>query len=150
MDLNSHQFGYFVTQVGLAASSFGVAPADIAAVAQSLTELFGYRCAPEAEVVKGQGKQLQSICVTEDCPEAKDPVCDKYPKVQPPKASNGTTVANHTVSMGAPSMTMSIGPTETESDTPAHATGTTAGAIGRNAVGGLVLAVAGAVVIGAF
>lgn len=150
MDLSSHQVGYFVMQVGLAASSFGVAPADIAAVAQSLTDLFGYRCAPEVEVVKGQGKELQSICVTEDCPEAKDPVCDEYPKVEKPKVSNGTIGANHTVSIGTPSMTMSTEPTGTESHTPAHAAGTTIGALGRNAAGGLVLAVAWAVIMGTF
>ncbi|KAL9621823.1 MAG: hypothetical protein Q9160_003796 [Pyrenula sp. 1 TL-2023] len=148
MDLDSQQVGYFITQVGLAASSFGVAPADIAAVANSLTELFGYRCAPETEVIKGQGKELQSICVAEDCPEAKDSVCGKYSKVGSPGISNGTMGQNHTVSTGTPSMTMNMEATGTEKENPAQATGTTAGAAGRQAVGGLVLAVAVGVAMG--
>lgn len=148
MNLDSRQVGYFITQVGLAASSFGVAPADIATVATSLTELFDYRCAPETEVIKGQGKELQSICVAEDCPEAKDSVCDKYPKVGSPKISNGTMGQNHTVSTGAPSMTMTMEATGTETSKPAQVTGSSAGAVGRQAVGGLVLAVGVAVAIG--
>ena len=51
MALDAAQVGYFITQVGLSAASFGVATADVEAVGKALMDLFGYRCAPPAMVV---------------------------------------------------------------------------------------------------
>ena len=62
MDLDPYQVGYFITQVGLAASSFGVADADVGAVGMALSSLFGYKCAPPVTVVPAQGSQLQAVC----------------------------------------------------------------------------------------
>ena len=62
MDLDAFQVGYFITQVGLAASSFGVADADVGAVGMALNSLFGYRCSPPTIVVAAQEVQLQAIC----------------------------------------------------------------------------------------
>jgi hypothetical protein len=44
MALDAFQVGYFITQVGLSAASFGVAQADVEAVGMSLNNLFGYKC----------------------------------------------------------------------------------------------------------
>lgn len=65
MDLDHYEVTYFIQQVGLAASSFGVAKDDITAVATALDKLFNYRCLPPATAIKEQGPQLQSICIDE-------------------------------------------------------------------------------------
>lgn len=79
MNLNLAENTYFIQQVGMAAASFGVADADVEAVGKSLNEIFNVRCAPPTEVIPGQGKQLQSICIDEEtCPLAKDAMCGKY------------------------------------------------------------------------
>lgn len=65
MDLNHYEVSYFIQQVGLAASSFGVAKDDITTVAGALDKLFNYRCLPPATAIKAQGPQLQSICIEE-------------------------------------------------------------------------------------
>lgn len=65
MDLNHYEVSYFIQQVGLAASSFGVAKDDITTVAGALDKLFNYRCSPPATAIKAQGPQLQSICIEE-------------------------------------------------------------------------------------
>ncbi|KKY32670.1 hypothetical protein UCDDA912_g07376 [Diaporthe ampelina] len=43
MDLNHYEVSYFIQQVGLAASSFGVAKDDITVVAGALDKLFNYK-----------------------------------------------------------------------------------------------------------
>jgi hypothetical protein len=78
MNLDATQLGYFVHQVALAGSSFGVAQADVEAVGAALQQLFGLRCAPAAEVAKGQGAQLQAICVAQSCPLSPNAVCGLY------------------------------------------------------------------------
>lgn len=65
MDLNHYEVSYFIQQVGLAASSFGVAKDDITVVAGALDKLFNYKCLPPATAIKAQGPQLQSICTEE-------------------------------------------------------------------------------------
>jgi hypothetical protein len=67
MALDAVQVGYFITQVGLSAASFGVATADVEAVGKALMDLFGYRCAPPATVVPSQGPQLHSVCIAVCC-----------------------------------------------------------------------------------
>ena len=63
MALDAHQVGYFITQVGLAASSFGVADSDVTAVGSALQTLFGHKCAAAATVVPSQGPALQAVCI---------------------------------------------------------------------------------------
>ena len=77
MNLNQNQIGYFITQVGLAAKSFGVTDADITTVATLLTNTFNKRCnAPAA--VAGAPIGLQSICNGAACPLADNPQCGLY------------------------------------------------------------------------
>ena len=68
MALDPYQLGYFIQQVGLAATSFGVTAEDATAAGMALTKLFDYRCSPPTTVVKAQGPQLQSICDDPSCP----------------------------------------------------------------------------------
>ena len=63
MALNAYQVQYFIQQVGLSAASFGVATEDVTAVGEALQGYFGVKCAPETEIIMGQGKELQSICI---------------------------------------------------------------------------------------
>ena len=70
MDLKPAEIDYFIEQVGAAAASFGVATADITAVATALNTTFNYRCSPPVAVIPYQGAQNQSICVDQSCPQA--------------------------------------------------------------------------------
>ena len=62
MALDTFQVGYFITQVGLSAASFGVSSSDVEAVGMALQSLFGFKCAPSTTIVPSQGPQLQSVC----------------------------------------------------------------------------------------
>lgn len=62
MALDNAEVGWFIEQVGLAASSFGVSSSDVAAVGSALQSTFGYRCEPPASIPPSAPAQLQSIC----------------------------------------------------------------------------------------
>ena len=95
MDLDSHQIGYFITQVGLAASSFGVSSTDITAIATALGEAFAVKCAPPTVIDPSQDPQLQSICLADDCPKTPTGECRLYGT-----SAGEPAVANATLAMG--------------------------------------------------
>ena len=102
MDLDQYELGYFISQVGLAAASFGVSQSDISTVATALQKLFGYKCSPPSTVVPGD-TVLDSICINPSCPLDPMPTCAAYP-------SGGTGTPPATCSMTAsstPSMSKS-------------------------------------------
>ena len=70
MALSQAEVGYFISQVGLAAASFGVTEDDVKEIEGGLMGRFGYKCSPEKKAGDGDGlgvmKGLQSIC-TEVC-----------------------------------------------------------------------------------
>ena len=113
MALNSSQVGYFIEQVGLAASSFGVAEADVTYVGNALTMLFDYKCSAATTVIPAQGPQLQSICTTDDCMMAMN-ATDMCPMAMEPG------VANATLAMGLGNMTSTA--TMVDSGSPAAST----------------------------
>lgn len=90
MVLDPYQMGYFITQVGLAAASFGVAESDISAVAMALEKLFDYRCAPKTTVIPAQGAQYQAICTDQTCPLAENSTCANQPMFAQPLVANAT------------------------------------------------------------
>lgn len=107
MDLDSAEVTYFVTQVGLAAASFGVAKEDIAVAAGALNSLFNVKCGPPMAVLKNTSAELQSICIADDCPLAKNATCDKYEKASmPSKASSMASMSGTMMPTG--SMTESM------------------------------------------
>lgn len=63
MALDAAEVGYFIQQVGLAATSFGVTQSDAAAVGSALMSAFGYRCLPPASIPSFETAELQSICI---------------------------------------------------------------------------------------
>lgn len=129
MDLNLAETTYFIQQVGMAAASFGVADADVEAVGKSLNMLFNVRCGPPTEVIPGQGKQLQSICIDEEtCPLAEDAMCGKYEDGM----GGGSSTMMPTATGNA---TMTTGPEPTATETGEPSSVPTAGA----AVSGLSL-----------
>jgi hypothetical protein len=93
MDLNPYQVGYFITQVGLSAASFGVATADVDAVGTALGSLFGQRCAPDAVVVPGAPAEPQAICQDDACPQAASPNCSAYGKAVAPASATVSSAA---------------------------------------------------------
>lgn len=140
MDLDPSELGYFIQQVGLAATSFGVSEEDVTAVAMALNKLFGYRCSPAAVVIPEQGKTLNSICQNEECPLDPMPTCAAYPNngtvMEPQKADgkmNGTM----------PSSTGGMSPSATSTGGPEFSGAAVAQGAGFAAVvGGLVVALA--------
>ena len=99
MDLDPSELGYFITQVGLAATSFGVSTEDVTAVADALKKLFGYRCSPPTVVIPEQGKTLNSICQNEKCQLDPMPMCAAY-------LNNGTVSGPKTASVALSSSTI--------------------------------------------
>ncbi len=102
MNLGKAEMDYFITQVAMAAASFGVAKDDITAVGKALGDTFNMRCSAPAEVVKGKGPQPQAICIKDSCPEAKDAKCDAYAQAVAPgncTATSGSMTATGTGSM---------------------------------------------------
>lgn len=133
MVLSNAEVGYFITQVALAAQSFGVVESDITAVGTALNTLFGTRCSPEMTVIPYQGAALQSICTGADCPLAENAVCGQYENIMAPMNATATSPAMGT---GTGSMMPSMMPTMTM----APSTVPTAGAA---TVGLSMMAVAG-------
>lgn len=101
MDLDEHEVGYFITQVGLAAASFGVTTEDATAVGMTLSKIFGVRCAPATPVIPSQGPQLQSICVANTCPLSPGDTCAAYQPTFEPAVANSTLVGNTTTTTTA-------------------------------------------------
>ncbi|KXJ97027.1 hypothetical protein Micbo1qcDRAFT_199767 [Microdochium bolleyi] len=107
MALDEAELGYFITQVGLAAASFGVAEADVKVVGNALMTLFGYRCSPPTAVIPAQGPALQAICIASSCPEATNmPTCSAYAPVVEPSTVSGSASASATATK---SMSMPTG-----------------------------------------
>ncbi|KAI0543513.1 hypothetical protein F4679DRAFT_568386 [Xylaria curta] len=108
MALDPYEVGYFITQVGLAASSFGVADSDVQAVGEALISLFDYRCAPPTAVIPSQGAQLQAICIADTCPLSANATCDSYqPVVEPSSVSSSASTS------ATPTASYSTGPSGT-------------------------------------
>jgi len=89
MVLDPYQLGYFITQVGLSAASFGVAESDISAVAMVLGSQFAYRCGPKMTAIEAQGPQYQSVCTDETCPLAANSTCADQPNIAQPLVAMG-------------------------------------------------------------
>ncbi|KZP34438.1 hypothetical protein FIBSPDRAFT_809691 [Athelia psychrophila] len=93
MGLDANEVGYFITQVGLSAQSFGVAAADVTAVGTLLEGIFDVKCGAAATVIPAQGAQLQSICTQDNCATAKNASCSSYGTVPgaPANATGGSS-----------------------------------------------------------
>lgn len=118
MDLNVYQLSYFITQVGLAATSFGVATSDVEVVGMALQQFFGYRCAPPVSIVPQVPAQLQAICIASDCPLAANANCSAYETAVAPTYANGTN-STSTPSSNTPTSTgTATTPSSSVSKTP--------------------------------
>lgn len=123
MDLDEHEVGYFITQVGLAAASFGVTTEDATAVGTTLNKIFGVRCAPATPVIPSQDPQLQSICVADTCPLSPGDTCAAYQPTFEPAVANSTLVGNTTTSTTASSTAAPTGSSTTLAKSAASLTG---------------------------
>jgi hypothetical protein len=107
MDLSYAEVGYFITQVGLSAASFGVATDDITLVGEALAQLFDFKCSPPVELVKGKGAKLQSICTGDGCPLDPNAVCAQYQifseptSVMPSATATSSMMASGTIAASA-------------------------------------------------
>ncbi|KAJ8068453.1 hypothetical protein OCU04_004008 [Sclerotinia nivalis] len=86
MNLSDAEVNYFIEQIALSASSFGVSASDLMIIGYALRQSFGYRCLPPATIIPSQGAQLQSICTDSTCPLAPNNTCASYdPTITKPK-----------------------------------------------------------------
>ncbi|MCJ1232749.1 hypothetical protein MMC14_000703 [Varicellaria rhodocarpa] len=156
MDLNAAQVGYFITQIGLSAASFGVSTEDVDGAGLALAKLFGYRCSPPTTVVPAQGPQLQSVCLADDCPVDLNATCDSYELALEPtvanatlamgeggNGTNGTGAANSTMITSATLTATESGltggsPTGTSSSSGSKTSGTKSAGVAIKAAGSLV------------
>ncbi|KAK4617444.1 hypothetical protein CLAFUW4_11822 [Fulvia fulva] len=94
MGLNKAEVGYFISQVGMSAASFGVTEDDVKAVGMALNDAFGYRCAAPAAIPATATPALQAICIAEDCPIATaNATCAAYDPVMEPAMATGSMMA---------------------------------------------------------
>ncbi|KAI5363666.1 hypothetical protein Slin15195_G093190 [Septoria linicola] len=84
MALDEREVGWFITQVGTSAASFGVTDEDVATVGQALQDTFGRRCSAPASVPPTAEPELQAICIESSCPLADMPMCEAYEEVVEP------------------------------------------------------------------
>lgn len=89
MNLNYIENAYFIQEVGLAATSFGVSAADAMAVGNQLNTLFNYRCSPAISFPSGRNAS-QSICLASSCPLAANSNCTVIQGLSYPNGTNGT------------------------------------------------------------
>lgn len=126
MRLNPYEMGYFITQVGLSAASFGVTKEDVTQVGEALSKLFNHRCSPPTTIVKAQGEKLQSICTDPTCPLAENAMCGLYDeKIMDPANATSSSAAS-SASTSASSSTSK--PTDHSTTTTASTTTTGASA----------------------
>lgn len=100
MDLKPADMGYFITQVALAAASFGVAASDLQVVGTALGTLFNVRCAPATTIIPAQGATLNSICQDATCPLAANASCPAT-NATAPQSAGATGSATGTASGSA-------------------------------------------------
>ncbi|EPS35199.1 hypothetical protein H072_11591 [Dactylellina haptotyla CBS 200.50] len=91
MNLDPTEMGYFIQEVGLSAASFGVAEADILAVAGALNGTFNQRCAPPVAVIPSAQAGLQAICINTACPLATSAMCSSYSTAVEPATATSTS-----------------------------------------------------------
>ena len=124
MNLDPYQVGYFITQVGLSAASFGVTKEDVTIVGEALSKTFGYKCEPPAVVVKAQDAQLQSICQADSCPLSPNDTCSAYGTSVEPKVANATLAMGQGDNSTSPSSSGSATGTATGTATGASGSAT--------------------------
>ncbi|KAJ3329046.1 hypothetical protein HDU93_001160 [Gonapodya sp. JEL0774] len=116
MALNKTEMDFFITQVALAAQSFGVATSDITAVGTLLNSAFNQRCIAPAPLVPGLKAELQSICTDASCPTAANATCDLYAAAlgtQSTSSSGSATGATASATKSPASSTAAASPSAT-------------------------------------
>jgi hypothetical protein len=149
MALDAAEIGYFITQVGLSAASFGVTADDAAAVGMALGKLFAYRCAPAQVVIPSQPSDLQAICVADDCPLSPEATCAAYDAVIEPvtQMASMTATGPASASMEATKTAATAATTASGSAAPTASTVKTGGAAAVEAGVGAMVAMGGVLVL---
>lgn len=96
MALSHEEITYFITQVGLAATSFGVTAEDAMSVGSTLDGAFNYACIPASAIVTTD-PVLNTMCDGTDCPLAPNANCTAYDTTN----TNGTEAEPSTASMAS-------------------------------------------------
>src|SRR5579859_879442 len=103
MNISKPQMDYFITQVGLAALSFGVSNDDATIVGNALNSTFARRCSPPVAVIPDQGSHLEAICINPNCVLATSAVCAQYQAAATGTAGSGASAASSLVPSGSAS-----------------------------------------------
>jgi len=99
MALEPEEITWFIMNVGLAATSFGVTTEDATAVGTTLNTVFNAACEPAMALLPNTDPVLNSMCLGEDCPLAMNSNCTAYDTTN----SNGTQPEPSTVTATATS-----------------------------------------------
>ncbi|KXS14199.1 hypothetical protein M427DRAFT_99926 [Gonapodya prolifera JEL478] len=145
MRLNKTEMDFFITQVALAAQSFGVADSDITVVGGLLNSAFNQKCLPAAPLVPGAPNELQSICTDDSCPTAPNASCAAYAAALP----GGSSTSGASTRTAGPSASASATASVTAGASGSTPTGTKPGAAGMLKVGAGAFVPAVAVVLAA-
>lgn len=141
MNLEYHQLGYFINQLSLAATHFGVSAQDADTFRNSLNSRYNVRCAPAVSFNANSPAQLLSLCQNPTCPLAV-PVsdCAAYNNLTANgiASSNPTTVTSIAISTAS-------GAERTTSPTAAAAPVTSSGGLSTGGIAGV--AIGGAAVL---
>jgi hypothetical protein len=144
MNLEYHQLGYFINQLSLAATHFGVLPQDADTFRTTLNSRYNVRCAQAVSFNPSSPPQLLSLCQNPTCPLAV-PVsdCAAYANLTAGGVvtSNPTTVTSFATKTATPSS-----PGELTSTT-ASAASTASGKLGTGGIAGVAIGGAAVVLI---
>lgn len=142
MNLEYHQLGYFINQLSLAATHFGVSPQDADTFRNSLNSRYNVRCAPAVSFSTNSPAQLLSLCQNPTCPLAV-PVsdCAAYNNL----TANGIANSNPTTVTSIAISTASGAERTTSPTNGAAAPATTSGGLSTGGIAGV--AIGGAAVL---
>jgi hypothetical protein len=112
MALTSAEVTYFITQVGLAATSFGVTVEDATAIGQTLNSAFNYACLPASALVDDT-PVLNSICDGTGCPMASNANCSAYDNVVQSAPASASSTARGSTATGSSTSSTQGSPTNT-------------------------------------
>jgi len=72
------QTGYFNEQFELALLCYGVSPVEAKEFRDKLDGMFGEKCASPVKLASDEPKELQAICLDDNCFQARDSFCSAY------------------------------------------------------------------------
>ncbi|KAJ8113734.1 hypothetical protein OPT61_g4203 [Boeremia exigua] len=144
MNLEHHQLGYFINQLSLAASHYGVSSQDASTFRTTMNSRFNVRCAPGVSSNPSSPPQLLSLCQNETCPLAV-PVSDCAAYVN--LTASGLTNSEPTTVTSLPTTTATPSDTGSSATSTASTTTSTSDKLSTGSIAGIAIGGAAVVLI---